>query len=117
MYQMSVARRPAPWVARLYYVPDDMKSLQDWNRRRHYDLADMDVDELWAELRCCRRRADYDADPWLVERLAAIRAAIRQIQPPPPPNGSTPPRRSPSTPPAPPTPVASVRQADIRETL
>jgi len=63
-------------------IPDESVNLAEAHRLRHWDLPALPVDELAAELRRVRWRLDFDPDPhpWLVDRLAAVRAALTRRQ-------------------------------------
>ncbi len=69
---------------RLYRLPRDTVSLEDFERRRHFDLPEMSDLELDAEGFRVRHRLAYDPDKyrraWLTERLDTIRGerAARQ---------------------------------------
>ena len=68
------------YLNRLYPLPRPFLSIEDWQRWWHRDLAGLDLDALWVELRRLRRRLDYEHDRlhrrWLQEREAAILRAI-----------------------------------------
>lgn len=67
---------------RLYLLPRDTRSCEDWDRRRHLDLAalsDLDLDrEAWGVAARLYRDRDPGAVAWLVTRRDAIRAERRR---------------------------------------
>jgi len=65
---------------RLYAIPRDTVSLEDWHRRRHLDLPDhsdldLDRESFGVMLRIYRERHP-GAMAWLAERRAAIRREL-----------------------------------------
>ena len=73
------------YLERLCPEPRPMRSLGDWERRHHQDLASKAMDELASEGRRARRRADYDPDParrqWFLERVDAITRELNSRRP------------------------------------
>ncbi len=67
---------------RLYLLPRDTRSWEDWDRRRHLDLAalsDLDLDrEAWGVAARLYRDREPGAVAWLVTRRDAIRAERRR---------------------------------------
>lgn len=65
-------RWPAPFVVRLYPLPNPMRSLGDYYRARHEDLPHLDDSDLRAELARVRMRRALEQDAaaaaWLAER-------------------------------------------------
>ncbi len=64
----------------LYPLPQPLDSLEDYDRVTHRDLSRLDTASLRREHYRCRHRlnCEHDPSPWLAERLAAIRAELRQ---------------------------------------
>ena len=68
---------PEQFLERLYAMPRETATWEDFERRRHGDLPAMSDPELAREFRRVQRRADYESDvaalAWLEGRLDAIR--------------------------------------------
>lgn len=68
-------RGPQGRLDAIYRLPVDTNSLNDWERRRHVDLVDLDDLALRVEEAAILRRLGYDDGldrGWLGERLDAI---------------------------------------------
>lgn len=70
----TTRRRPPRWLDDVYRRPDPFRSLEEWQRLNHLDLADMSHAELRRDLGALRMRLHVDPmpDPWLLERHAAL---------------------------------------------
>ena len=64
----------------IYRLPNPNRSLEDFNRSRHWDLLDLSDGQLAREGRVAQHRADLDPDParaaWLCGRVAAVGAEL-----------------------------------------
>ena len=74
---------PSPrQLDRLYPLPRETRSLDDWRRVRHFDLAEMNAGELDCEpFRVLGRLADktdHGCREWLIGRRAAVQAERRR---------------------------------------
>lgn len=77
------SRQPSPQaIERLYGLPNENRSIDDWYRLRHRDLPAMSDHELDRERTRVRLRAAYEPDRfrlrWLEDRQAAIAAEPRR---------------------------------------
>ena len=70
----------AAFLDRLYRMPNPLRRIDDFHRARHDDLAGLTDDALRTELRCVRRRLDYDGEDlaaaWLTARHGAVLAEM-----------------------------------------
>jgi hypothetical protein len=67
---------PTPFLDRLYALPVITRSLEDFHRLHHRDLADLSNRELWVDAERVRLRIALEGPPtchWLWQRLDAIR--------------------------------------------
>jgi hypothetical protein len=64
----------------LYPLAQPLVSFDEWQRANHQDLTMLTTPQLMREVRCVRRRLDYDPTPhpWLAERIDAIRGELRR---------------------------------------
>jgi hypothetical protein len=79
---LSINNRTRPTdrhLERLYRIPKVTRSLEDWMKVHHRDLAEMDALGLELEDHRVRHRLAYDPRPndWLLERRQRVRQAIR----------------------------------------
>ena len=77
-------RQPKPPrdLDRIYAMPNENRSLDDYHRARHLDLPRLDDLDLVLEERCVLARLAYDGDwgrrAWLIERRGAIQHERRR---------------------------------------
>ena len=68
-------------LERVYELPRDTRSSDDWHRRRHQDLPGLSDFDLTRDARRVAQRLDYESDPfaqaWLRERLDRVAAERR----------------------------------------
>jgi len=82
MTSTTLRRSPlsAPFLDRLYHIPNVNDTMEECERWHHLDLAQMDTAALRREGRAVRFRLDHERDhfsrAWLAERLEALRAAL-----------------------------------------
>ena len=77
-------------AAAIYELPDERPTLTErpYRRYHHFDLRDMDLEELERELRLAQLRLDLEqaggqdvrarSNPWLPERIAKLTQEIRR---------------------------------------
>jgi len=75
---VSISTLPDRALDRAYLIPRDTASIEDWNRRRHLDLAAMDAVALDTEAFRVMARLAYEPNAnrraWLIERRDAVHA-------------------------------------------
>lgn len=88
--QTTIARTTmnAKILERLYPLPNPLRTLEEWEQAHHRDLPTLSDDDLLRDLRCARRRLDYEDDKtaqvWLSERIIRIRQEVASRRAPEP---------------------------------
>lgn len=59
---------------RLYQIPNELESFEQWLKSNHYDLDDFGQEELEREMARIRFRMTHEDNPdeWLVDRLLIV---------------------------------------------